>query len=201
MNTFKGMRALCLLGLSAGFARCTPPHQDGGAVEWMVANHTSDTLLLLVRWPLDSIRVPPAALPRLRRELASDSTFSLARKYPLHPLQRLTKHQAQWYWIANPGWTNPLNDAPPSRAAVTKLAGMLTYKISPHGKQLVARGACLPCNSVPRVPIVSLDLQQGPASRRRLLGNSPGGFRAVPATGTHTYRYQLTVGPGLTINP
>lgn len=201
---------------------CTPAQTSGGTVEWVVANHTLDTLRVVVRYPLDSVLVPLAEVAARRHSLKIDSADHARQGY-IHPsLARLTTHKGKWYWVRNSvggiaTWStcDPLyimdkRSRYQSRDVIyakppSSSNGTLTYQLLPHCVQLLAGAPFVPDSLWSPPPVIGLQLRQG-SQQRVVLPGRPllQVFRPQPTGREHDYsaqyRYQLTVGPGLTIN-
>ena len=210
------LKAFLLVGAVATLAACTPRYNPANMVEWRITNHTADTLVLSVGYPLDSVVVPPTEVPRLRQAQTMDSLLQIydGQRYPRWPLQHLAWHQSRWYWVRSnftspePHWSDAAGNL--HAAAVNRRAGILIYKLVPGAGHELAGVFCLPCDTLPPAlpPLVSLRLRQGRAQRSLPLGPDLNKlFRAQPrpwrewlAWGPTTYRYELRVGPDLTLN-
>jgi hypothetical protein len=201
-----------LLGLFAGaLAGCTPPQSGAGTTEWMVANQTLDTLWVAVRYPLDSAVVTATQLAECRSQLIADSVGLTRQNGFYQPsLRHLAYHKGQWFWVQNSVWGIVYrSDADPSPAQgprINRVSGVLTYRIAPARTQLLLAADGGPDTQWPLPAITGLHLQQG-AARLALVPGQPllTVFRPQPTGEEHAYspryRVQLTVGPGLTINP
>ncbi|MGI4870391.1 MAG: hypothetical protein ACRYFX_04340 [Janthinobacterium lividum] len=208
----KLLTACLLTGTTAGLAACSPPYNPEDKVEWYIANHTADTLLLRIRYRLDSVKVALADLPRLRQTQTADS---LGQLNGLFSLDHLAWHRGRWYWVRNayvtafPFWSDAVGRL--HAAATNRTAGIVTYKLMPGGKHYLTGQYCLPCDTLPPTlsPLVSLRLRQGQAQRDLPTGTKlnqlflvqPHFWRAWLDWGKPTtYRYELSVGTGLAFN-
>ncbi|MBO3273153.1 hypothetical protein [Hymenobacter defluvii] len=150
---------LLLLSAVASLAACTPPyHPPQDRVEWHLMNHTGDTLLLTVRYRLDSAVVSASDVPRLRQAQTADSLGLPHLRIGGHqPLDHLARHQGHWYWVRNayatalPYWSDASGNLHP--AATNRTAGVITYKLVPGGGHEVAAQLCQPsCDTLPLAP-------------------------------------------------
>lgn len=179
-------------------------------------NHTGDTLLLTVRYRLDSAVVSASDVPRLRQAQTADSLALPHLRIGGHqPLDHLVRHQGHWYWVRNayattlPYWSDASGNLHP--AATNRTAGVITYKLVPGGGHEVAAQLCQPsCDTLPPAlpPLVSLRLQQGRAQRALPIGTELNTLFQAQFSFWHgwlewgptTYRYELCIGPGLVLD-
>jgi hypothetical protein len=209
---------------------CTPPQQTHvDLLEWVVANKTADTLVVTVRYPLDSARLSSAHAAQLQQVWRVDSAAYEGRGFLRHPLRRLSVHQGQWYQVdTHQSEVNPfLDDAPDVRAGyldslgiwmhfeantlanykltgrvarLDRLHGIITYLIAPYKRQVLATDGALNADSK---AILALTLTQGDAYRALLLGGSLANLfhkvENLPAQNYNWYQRQLTIGPALQI--
>jgi hypothetical protein len=223
---------LCpILGiLLLAVSNCTPPHQTHvDLLEWVVANHTPDTLEVTVRYPLDSARLAPTHAYQLYQAWRLDSAAYEGRGFLRYPLRRLSVHHGQWYQVdTHQSEVNPfLNDAPTVRAGyldslgiwmhveantlatytptgrvarLDRLHGIITYRIAPYKRQVLTTDGALSASSK---AIVGLRLTQEAASRTLRPGSSLANlFQQVenlPAKDYNWYQRQLNVGPALQV--
>ena len=188
-----------LLGLALlGFPSCTPAYHDKDEMDWVVVNHTADTLVVTVRYPLDSNVVSPDQVDAVRQQQRADSAAHHGRGYFRQPLRRLSQYDGRWYRVdGGGGWINPFLDnaatvqadrfdelgawtsnpdlvnthALQERAArIDRLSGILTYHLPPQGMQLLTS---VPCpNNFRQLLVSGLWLEQG-ATRRTVLARPP----------------------------
>jgi hypothetical protein len=214
---YKLLMACLVAGPAAGLAACSPPYYPQNRVDWQITNHTADTLLLSVGYPLDSELVAPADVPLKRQAQTDDSLLQgyVGQRYPRFPLEHLVWHRGHWYWMRSafaplsPDWSDAKGHL--HAAIVNRTAGILTYKLVPGGEHSLAGQYCLPCDTLPPAlpPLVSVRLRQGRTQRALPVGRELNQlFRAQPHLWRAwldwgkptTYGYELRVGPGLTLN-
>ena len=193
-----------MLASGAGWALlggCTPARHAGNTLEWVVTNATPDTLLVAVRYPLDSAVVPPAQLPVRRQQLARDSSEQTRDA----PLAHLARHQGHWYLVGSrEGYVNTVLDHETltgQQASVRRALGVVTYKLPPARTQLLT-SMPEPQPSRPVRAVVGGWVRQG--GHQQALPAGPALlklFQPVASPQSQTDRYQLTIGPGLTLNP
>ncbi|RZJ93836.1 MAG: hypothetical protein EOO60_04360 [Hymenobacter sp.] len=232
-RTWRTTYRLCQFGPVLGtgvlaLSTCTPPHKiPVTIVAWVVANNTSDTLVVTARYPLDSVRLAAARVPPAQQRWRLDSLAYGGRGFLRHPLRRLSVHREQWYQVDTPQReVNPFLDdtpevrigrldslatwlyfkgneltayTPPGRVGRRdRLHGTVTYALAPHQKQVLLTNG-------PPDPhaLVGLTVTQG-TGHRTLVPGSPLAtlFRAAKdavVKDCHWYQRQLTIGPALQI--
>ncbi|SDZ00904.1 hypothetical protein SAMN04488069_1342 [Hymenobacter psychrophilus] len=226
---FSWHRLVPVLGLLA-LGSCTPPEQTHvDLLVWVVANNTPDTLVVTVRYPLDSTQLTIADASHLQRVWHIDSAAYEGRGFLRHPLRRLSRHQSKWYQVdTHQSEVNPFLDdtpkvyagrldslsawihfgantlatyKPTGRVAhIDQLHGIITYSIAPYQKQVLTTDLGLNPDSK---AIVALSLTQDNTSRILLPGSSLATlFHAVenlPTKDYNLHQRQLTIGPTLQV--
>ncbi|MDO7847296.1 hypothetical protein Q5H92_13065 [Hymenobacter sp. M29] len=207
-----------LVAFSVGLLACTParyPPMD--AIESYVTNRTADTLLVSVGYSSDSSLVAPADVPRQRQAQTADSLLldSTVQRSPKRLFFYLAWYRRRWYWVyryapRDPTWCDAAGNL--HAATVNDTTGEVTYQVMPGDTLQLAKywSSSPPDDTDPlELPaIVSLRLRQGQA--RRSLPRGPelnqlfqaqfGFWQGWLEWGPTTYRYELRVGPGLTLN-
>ncbi|SFQ82411.1 hypothetical protein SAMN04515668_4805 [Hymenobacter arizonensis] len=218
MSVYKRLLTGLLVASSAGLLACTPArHYPMDAIELYVTNCTADTLLVSVRYRSDSTSVAPPDVLRLRQAQTADSLLqdSTAQRNPDRLFAYLAWHRGRWYWVLSyaprdPTWRDAAGNL--HAATVNDTTGEVTYKVLPGDKLQLSTywSSSLPDDTNPPelVSIVSLRLRQGQA--RRALPLDPEHNELFQARfsfwqgwlewGPTTYRYELHVGPDLTLN-
>lgn len=209
---------------------CTPPEQTHvDLLVWVVANNTPDTLVVTVRYPLDSVQLTSAQASQLQQAWHIDSAAYQGRGFLRHPLRRFSSHQGKWYQVdTRQSEVNPFLDDTPNVhagrldslsiwrngqantfttytptgrvARLDRLHGLITYPIAPYQKQVLTTCGALIADST---AIVALSLTQGGTTKVLLPGSSLATlFHAVenlPAKDYNWYQRQLTIGPTLRV--
>ena len=164
------------LGLLAA-SSCTPPQQTHVDMRtWVVANDTADTLLVRVRYRLDSVLLSARTAHQALQRWHTDSLAYAGRGLLRHPFWRLSAHRGQWYQVNEwQGQVNPfLDDTPTVRASrldsivtwglfetdtltpslplwrlasLDRVHGVLVYALAPYRKQVLTTEWALSSNS------------------------------------------------------
>jgi hypothetical protein len=209
--------ALALAGLLYALTSCTPSEQ--AFVRWEVANHTADTLTIVLHYALDSSQVRTAAVDSMRQQLALDTLSRVpARGVPTpdslstaayanvrwQPLFTLVQHDSHWYVIGLQHRPNPPIITPLVHYDLAK--GMVKVKIPAGVTQELCNisqdgdgGAQL------AAPFEGAWLRQG--TKTVMLGRTTEQleqvFRPQPTGKEHLhyarFLYRLTVKPGLVV--
>jgi hypothetical protein len=81
-------------------SNCTPPQQTHVDFRsWVVANNSADTLVVHVRYPLDSVQLSASDARQAQQRWHTDSLDDAGRGLLRHPLRRLVLHRGQWYQV------------------------------------------------------------------------------------------------------
>lgn len=203
-----------LVAFSAGLPACQSPPMD--AIEWSVTNGTADTLLVSVGYDSDSTLLARPEVPRQRQLQTADSLLQdlTVPRNPRRLFRYLAWHRRRWYWVfsyapRDPTWRDAAGNL--HAAAVNDTTSEVTYQVLPGDQLPLAKyeSSALPDGTRPPLPsIVSLRLRQGPARRALPLGPELNQlfqaqfnfWQGWLESGPTTYRYELRVGPGLTLH-
>ncbi|MDO7848017.1 hypothetical protein Q5H92_16755 [Hymenobacter sp. M29] len=197
---------------------CTPSDSGWDKLEWVVANHTADTVRVQVRFALDSVRLSEEEQVAFTQEhLVSDTVDAEPRGPLTSPLDRIAWHRNHWYRVFTAGgFVNAYLDGDTRRQAqvVNLPAGVLLYPVPPHGTQRLFMTLTNSSDRrwwqavpVPPVaPVSGLWLQEG--TRHRTVQPGPdllNLFRPERTGREYDYsaraRRTLTVRPGLVFSP
>jgi len=206
------------VAFSVGLQACTPArHPPMDAIKVYVTNCTADTLLVSVGYDSDSTLVALPDVPRQRQVQTADSLLqdSTVQRNPKRLFRYLAWHRRRWYWVysyapRDPTWRDAAGNL--HAATVNDTTREVTYKVIPGDTLQMSTywSSALPDDTHPPelVSIVSLRLRQGPAWRALPQGSELNQlfqaqfcfWQGWLEWGPTTYRYELRVGPGLTLN-
>lgn len=218
IRVYKRLLTCLLVASSVGLLACTPArHYPMDAIELYVTNCTADTLLVSVGYRSDSTLLALPDLPRQRQAQTADSLLqdSTVQRNPKRLFSYLAWHRGRWYWVnsyapRDPTWRDAAGNL--HAATVNDTTSEVTYKVIPGDKLQLSKywSSSLPDDTQPpELPsVVSVRLRQGRARRALPLGPELNQlfqarfsfWQSWLEWGPTTYRYELHVGPGLTLN-